>query len=193
MASKLSKKNGRLLLRIGQVNIGGSKTTTEELKQIMNSKKLDVVLLQEPYCMDQKIRGLGLNVKVVEDSDRAPWTRITKVQAGIVITKTDVMVTKLQQFSNNYFTCIQVSTNNDRLYLVSAYFQFSDEIEPYIDFLDKIVAALHGNKIIIGIDVNANSPMWHSNQLDPKGEEMENFILQRDLIVLNRANQPLTF
>ena len=95
MASNLSNKNGRLLLRIGQVNIGRSKTTTEELKQIMTSKRLDVVLLQEPYCMDHKIRGLGLNIKVVEDSDRAPWSRITKVQAGIAITKTDITVTKL--------------------------------------------------------------------------------------------------
>jgi len=82
---------------------------------------------------------------------------------------------------------------NDEVYLVSAYCQFCDNIEPYIKHLNKIITALRGKKLIIGMDANANSPLWNSEYLDHRGEELENLVLQQHLVVINKHSQPPTF
>jgi len=76
---------------------------------------------------------------------------------------------------------------------VSAYCQFCDSIIPYIEFLYRILVTLKGRRVIVSMDANANSPLWNSTHLDPKGEELENIILQHDLVILNKADQPPTF
>lgn len=120
--------NKRLLLRIGQINAGGSRAVTDEIRQIMAERRIDVVLLQEPYCYELNVKGFGLRAKVIEDSDRAPWSRITKIQAAVVVGNIELTVTKLQQLSNTHFICVQISTATNEVYLVSAYFQFCDNI-----------------------------------------------------------------
>lgn len=183
----------RIFLRIGQINASGSKIVVDEIRKAMTEQRLDLLLLQEPYCCEQRISGFGLKIKTVEDSGRVPWTRINKIQAGIIVGNTRLTVTKLQQFSNTHFTCVQISTATDEVYLVSAYCQFCDNIEPYMEHLNKIIVALRGRKIIIGMDANANSPLWNSEYLDFKGEELETLVLQHNLTILNEANQPPTF
>lgn len=183
----------RNFIKIGQANLSGSRVATDEIRQIMYEKSIDVLLLQEPYSLKGKIVGFGIKPKVIESIGRMPSATINKIQAGIVVANPHLTVTKLQRFSNTHFTCVQICSTNLEMILVSAYFQFSESITVYLEYLDAVLLALHGKKIIIGIDANANSSMWHSHYTDNKGQELEEFILQHNLVIVNAAGQPSTF
>lgn len=186
-------KNKRVFLRIGQINAGGSGIVADEIKNIMIEKSIDLLLMQEPYCHGQKICGFGLKIMTIEDPGRMSRTRVDKIQSGIIVNNRELTVTKLQQFCNTHITCIQVSTAVDEVYLISVYCQFCDNIEPYIEHLDKVITVLKDKKVIIGMDSNANSPMWNSKHSDARGIELEDLVFQHNLSILNKANQPSTF
>lgn len=73
-------------------------------------------------------------------------------------------------------TGCHVLTNKDEVYMVSAYFQDSDNINVHLEHFEMVVDSLKGKKI--GVGQNALSPMlWYSKPsqtvteggLGPKG------------------------
>lgn len=62
----------------------------------------------------------------------------------------------------------------------------------YLDHLQTIISDLHGGEMVIWLDANAHSNLWHSKDEDQKGNAMKDFILQINLEILNRRYQPLS-
>jgi len=108
MASKNNRINKQTLLRIGQINASESKTMIDEIRKTMIDQHLDLLIVQEPYCREQEICGFGLQIKTIQDLSQMPWTKINKIQAGIVVSNMKVTVTKIQQFCYTHFTCVQI-------------------------------------------------------------------------------------
>ncbi|GBP63893.1 Retrovirus-related Pol polyprotein from type-1 retrotransposable element R1 [Eumeta japonica] len=88
------------------------------------------------------------------------------------------------------------------LYMVSGYLQYSDRIDPYLKQLGFVLNSLRGKRVIVVIDSNAHSPMWHCERRQYTGrgaeaehrrQQMEGFITGRGLTLHNRENQPATF
>ena len=69
----------------------------------------------------------------------------------------------------------------------------SARIQPYIQQLDKVLQALQGREIILCLDANARSTMWHSQETNAKGEKLESFILQHRLTIVNSPQRISTF
>ncbi|KAG7197099.1 hypothetical protein KM043_012394 [Ampulex compressa] len=53
--------------------------------------------------------------------------------------------------------------------------------------------ALRGKRVLIATDTNAKSPLWWSDHLDHRGEKLEEFLSQHDLMVVNSTGLPVTF
>ena len=59
-----SKQAGKLKsVKIAQFNAQNSKSAIDEVRQIIVEKKIDVIVLQEPYNSKGLIRGLGITQK----------------------------------------------------------------------------------------------------------------------------------
>jgi len=82
-------------------------------------------------------------------------------------------VTQLVIDNCDHVVCAQVISSNDEFFLISAYFQFSHEVDPYLNVIDKILNNIQAKnkKIIICADVNANSSTWFSSGIDERGEK----------------------
>ncbi|KAK9296725.1 hypothetical protein QLX08_009339 [Tetragonisca angustula] len=76
-------------------------------------------------------------------------------------------------------------------YLVSAYFQHCERIEPYLQHIDSLLRPLQGKHIILCMDSNANSVVWNSKHTDLKGEALEELISQHQ--TANRDSKTCTF
>ena len=76
------------------------------------------------------------------------------------------------------------------IYLVSMYWDITKKAPPRK--FTKLVEYCSDNSIpiIITMDANAHSPLWHSKDTNPRGEWMEDFILSNDLDVLNDSPEP---
>ena len=180
-------------IRIGQLNLQGSAAATLELHAIVGEHALDIVLLQEPY------------------------TRSIATSPGIMLLPTDVSSKAAIYIANTTVACslqLHLSTSHcvvahfgldppsSSFYAVSAYFQYSHDIGPHLQHLGLVLEALRGRRVIIGVDSNTHSPMWHSLPRHYIGrgctttsrkEDLESFIVGRGLRVENVAGEPSTF
>ena len=154
----------------------------------VKSRTVDILLLQEPYQYQNKIVRLGSATTIYTGNDfnETPW-------AAIAIFNRSVRSMLLTQFSNSHCVCIEISFNGERMYLISMYCQSSHRIPPNLEHLKTILKALRGRKILISMDANAKSPMWFNSSTDNSGAEMEMFILEEKLYLLNEDGCPPTY
>lgn len=166
----------------------------DELREEISKKGIDVIAIQEPYCYQNAVPGLGLATRIVTDGKTfTSIPTVNRIHTAIAIFNSDLTVLKLEQLSNTHCVCVEITGMRFKGYIISAYFQWSENIEPYIQHLDKVLQYLKGNSIIVCADTNAKSNLWHSNCTDERGEKLENLIAQHNLYIMNRPSRTHTF
>lgn len=177
-------------LRVGQLNAQGSAVATREIPALAAELRLDVVLVQEPYSAQQ------------HDSTISFIWMGPGAKAALYVPRLDVQCSLLSHVSNSHCAVCHVAWGRSSLYLVSAYFQYSHDIQRHLKQMDKVFNALQGRAVLVGADTNAHSPLWHSFTRNYVGRgpdvaarrrAMEDFLLARDLVVQNTPGQPSTF
>lgn len=164
--------------------MGGAAAATRELPSIAGELGLDIVLVQEQYPQAEILAADGALAK-----------------AGAYVRSRRLPVALLHHLSDMHMLVLHIGPPVD-VYAVSAYFQYSDPIDPYLHRLGIVMDRLRGKRVIVCADVNAHSPLWHSLQRHYSGRgqvvterraKMEEFILARQLVVHNREGQLATF
>jgi len=116
--------------------------------------------------------------------------------AAILVDSPDLDVLQLS-VESSHIIAIQVTSEFNKFYLVSAYFQFSHPIEPYLAQLETCIERIKrnnsGNDIIVAADVNALSTSWFARTTDERGDAMDDFIMGNKLAVLNRPSVYITY
>ncbi|GBP63889.1 Retrovirus-related Pol polyprotein from type-1 retrotransposable element R1 [Eumeta japonica] len=89
-----------------------------------------------------------------------------------------------------------------QIVLISAYFQYSHPIDEHLVHLQRVLTVLRGRRIVIGVDCNAHSTLWHCTPEQCKGrgfeatqrqQKMEDFIYSLNLVINNVEGEPATF
>jgi len=100
---------------------------------------------------------------------------------AIIINNPDIDILQLNVEDSSHVIAVQVITDFGEFYLISAYFQFSQSVEPYLEVLDRCVGNIRNNnvndQVIIAADVNASSTSWHSRTTDERGDAVDEFII----------------
>ncbi|KAG7196382.1 hypothetical protein KM043_018806 [Ampulex compressa] len=179
---------------VGQLNARGSITAMGEIRQIIYECGIDIMLIQEPYCSGNLVQGLGIHARIVTSGEQFSNIHVPgRPKAAIVVFNPDTRVISIDHLCNTHFACAEISSSSDSFVIVSGYLQFSDQIDPYLHHLDKIMNALKGHSVILCLDANAKSPLWHCSAWDPRGEALEDFISQHQLFILNSPSDAHTF
>ena len=184
----LNKAHNENSIKIVQLNGGRGSKINAEIREHADREGIDAMLLQEPYTLKKKVISFGQASRIITGNKEGetPWT-------AIIIFNSRLTVMKIDHLSNKHFTCVLIEKGALAFYLVSAYFQFSHEIQPYLNKLEEILRALKGKKVIIGIDANAESPLWHASNLNARGKLLEDFVAQGNLYVCNEGGNLPTF
>lgn len=172
---------------VGQLNLQGSKEATCELVVVARNIGLDIVLVQEQYC-NHHINNL------IQCGQSA--------KAGILVLNPNFSVTLLGHLGSDHCVVVHIVGGGIDLYAVSSYCQYNHDIATHLDRLSHIMDSMPGVPLLIGMDSNAHSPLWHCEyrQYAKRGpdteyrrSQIENFILSRDLAIHNVEGQPPTF
>ena len=200
MATK--PKNSRFpeTVKIAQLNAQNSRLAMDDIRVSMTGMGIDAKALQEPYNSNGIIRGLGLNTKIILDT-KTITSRVKNMNpiSAIAVRNPETKCLKLEHICSTHFTCVDIVRLPTRFHLISAYMQYSDPIRDYLQQLEKALETLQGKEVIICIDANATSSSWHrlttshSGRSEQRGEELDEFIAQHRLIVLNRTCNAPTF
>ena len=109
-------------------------------------------------------------------------------RAAILATK-DVAATALDNLCNRDCAAALVKLHGQQILIASIYLDIRKNVTP--DWLLKITntAASKGWPLILGIDTNAHSSLYGPDN-NPRGDDLEDFILTHSLTVENEGNVP---
>lgn len=176
------------MIRIAQVNADRAKVVMGEVREIIVERKIDVMLLQEPYVVKGKVIGFGSSYRVVQHvRGERPW-------AAVVIANENIGVMKVQNLCNSHCVCVELMLpDKSRLCVCSLYCQYSKGIEQFLEMLRVIKRKLRGEKVLVGLDANARSKWWGVDDRDERGMKLEDVIVVDEWWVLNDIVEGPTF
>lgn len=178
------------MLRIMQLNCGGAYLAMAELGHTMRSNNCKIALLQEPYTVDNELRGLPSSMRVFVDS---------RAKAAIAIDDSNIQC--VEQPIGNYGVCVRAEGSFGELMLISIYCSFSEPLDNYLQYMDRVLLLDSRIPTIYGIDANATSPLWFSKLTQQslgyesyrRGETLEEWLITSPLFVVNEASDAYTF
>jgi ribonuclease HI len=151
-----------------------------------NGFKRRIILVQEPYLSNNKVKFFhNVNVYCSKDNDNR----------ACIATSKEVRGCQLNQFTNRDHTAVLFRFNNKQIIFCSIYCPGEPEAEkksPPAKILIDLVeyARLKNLPLIIGGDVNSRHLSWGSSETQKRGEDLLEFIISKNLIVLNEGNKP---
>lgn len=182
----------RIIIRIGQQNVQGSRACQEELKSVVLEKRIDVMLLQEPYSY----RGI-----IPHTSGGRTYAVGERPRSAIIVYNENIEVMIITELSDRHHTCVKLFLAGKSIGIVSSYFQHSEEIGPHIEHWAKCLKKFGNRNLILAGDVNAKSLLWYSVETDcehnmhsfEKGAQLEELILEKGLRVCNAEGHLPTY
>lgn len=167
-----------------QINLQRSKTATAQLLKFIEEKKIDVVLAQEPYYIINKVCGFPNSHTVLQtDKNSTP-------KAAIIITNKNIRYTELITYSSDITVAANIHTVHKTYLLISLYCSPFNNLQIELDLLSNCLNTLKSENLIISTDSNANSRVWFSERDDSRGNLINEFINEKNLIIIN--NNELT-
>lgn len=193
-ASKQSRITRTPTIRLGQINTRNCRIVMDQLREAATRNKIDILMIQEPFTHPKGNNGMGMTTRIL--TDKKQFSNLSgpgRLKAAIAILNPEFSVVKLEQFCNTHCICAEITASGYQFYVISAYFQYSDNIEPYLSHLDGIIRNLRGKSIIISADANAKSHFWFSGETNDRGLLLEDFIATNNLYVANGPSNAHTF
>lgn len=168
-----------------QINLQKSRSNTLDILKHIEEKNIDIALIQEPYMYFNRIVNLNTNWIAVYSKNNNP--------KSIIIIKRSLQILCLDYLIEENIVVIKVKDGNREVCIVSIYIPPKDNIEEYISKLERLCNINREDEKIIGGDFNAKSSLWYSKSTDDKGELIEEFIVNNNLIVLNKEGEKYTY
>lgn len=144
--------DGREPIRIGQLNAQGSSACMDEIRNIAQDHKLNVMLIQEPYSRLGKIQNMA-GVRI--------YYKCNDCKAAIFVFDQNIEVLYDRKLTNTHHVVI-------KLHKVQT-------VEPHLRTWDKVIQELGNNKVIFAGDVNSKSLYWFSDDTNMTGQAIEAF------------------
>lgn len=170
--------------RIAQWNLGRGKVATEEAVRRCLEEGIDVLLVQEPYSRDGRVRMS--NGRVFYDS------RAEEIGSAILVLNDEIGVVMDARETSGPCVSARLELNGSYLHVISLYCRPSEPIEGHLTRLVDILRKKGNRNVLCGSDLNARSGLWWGGQ-DERGSKVEEVVVAWDLQVLNEFSRLTTF
>lgn len=175
-------------LKFTQINLQHCKAATANLCRDISVEHTNVVIIQEPWVNNSKIMGFGPYRNRVFSVDNGRRTR-----AAIYVAPT-LQTMLMRQFSDEDTVVVRVvrdAAQGGDLLIGSCYMPDMATL-PYTELLTEAVefSRENGVPMLLGCDANSHHIVWGSTNINPRGTLLLQFIVDRNLGILNRGNVP---
>lgn len=165
-----------------QINLGRSKAASNQLEQMCNEVNPNIVCIQEPYLVNQKVVGIPLKYVVVASN---------LAKCAVIVRDNTCTIFPILVTPN--IVAIKCSYQDKVFLIINTY------IPPFSDFdvvlmeIDGLLRLHRNNPIIMTGDFNAKNTLWGGNITDDRGEQLSEFFLLHNIFVVNDKHTEATF
>lgn len=176
-------------LKIAQINLLHCKKATYTHCRSLRVEQTNISLIEEPWVRGNKIHGFG------QLHDRLLYCKTgTRPRAAIYV-EPDVNAMMLNQYTTDDVAAMRVcrsNANGGDFVVVSAYLPYDSDVPPPGPALSKIVEFCEKERIplLIGSDSNSHHVIWGSSNINLRGEQLVQYLMSTDLMVVNSGRQP---
>ena len=125
---------------------------TDEIRQLQGDVGFDILMMQEPHSFRHKIPGFGHGVRIAHtDEHLTGRSDHLGLKAGVAVFSRRVDLARVSQLCTRHCAVCEVQAPGFSFFIVSHYFQFRDDIEKHLSLLGKVLNALRGKKVLIGL------------------------------------------
>ena len=169
-----------------QINLRHSRAAMSNLMHTIIQQDIDLVFAQEPYLIDNKVAGVSRNYRIFTNGDH-------RIRAAIIVTNQHIDAMQINQISNEDAVVLEIIHDNLKAYAGSMYFDIERDINVDLMKLDNFLTYARGKGIIIGMDSNSRSKVWHDVITNARGKLVEEYLASNNLYVINEESENTTF
>jgi len=146
----------------------------------------DIICIQEPYAIGNKIVGLPQYYKVFASGEG-------RKTAAIVINNRQIDTLLINQRSDKDAVVLETKVDNTRIIIASSYFDINRPLDTDMQKIDATLAHAKGAGVIIAMDSNSRSTSWHDVITNRRGKILEEFLMSMKLHIINEESCYTTF
>ena len=174
-------------LSILQLNLQKSPTGLSLIIKECLHLNIDILILQELPFNKDKITGLPSSL-ISRTLHGPPF--MDKLYSAIIILNENIFFSFHDELSNFFFTTVEIHLKNLNILIVSSYFHTNSNLTNDLNFLSQICNSSKNKGIIVGVDTNAHSNLWHCTNNDFRGFILEEFLMESNLHIINLPDSP---
>ena len=165
-----------------QINTQHSKAASVELSR----RKDEIAFITEPHLANKKVTSL-LSDRLQSQVLAAEGPHRPRAALRVCHDLQPWLVT---EFTGPDMCVGSIKIKNQVVYVCSLYLDILKEVH-HPEFL-RLVEWCNRERmpLVIGMDSNAHSPLWGSDERNARGEELEDIFLAKNLTVMNAGSQP---
>jgi hypothetical protein len=183
---KGTNNNQQIPIRCLQINLQDSRAATDNLMHIIHQDHADIIFIQEPYLYQNKTAGIIRTYRTYTSNE-------DKSRAAIILTNDNIDAVLIKQLCDRDNVILELRYKNTRILAASMYLDLNEEIDNKTAKIDEILQYSKDSGILIAMDSNSRSTIWHDNQTNSRGKMLEERLISRDSHIMNEESELTTF
>lgn len=183
-----NRSGGRILpaLTCYQLNAQHKRVATSNLINLIEQFNADLIFLQEPYCLNNELAGVPKQYKIHSMGTG-------RKRAATLINNKTIDSVLITQLSNEDCVLVEINYGSLKFFAANIYLDYGDDIENGLNVITSITQYVKTEKLLITVDSNSRSAMWHDIMTNARGKKLEEFIVASSLFIINEDNYGFTF
>jgi hypothetical protein len=153
---------------------------------IIQQDETDIVFVQEPYLLQNKTTGITRTYRICISYEE-------KSHATIIIANDNMDAVIIKQLCNRDNAILKLRYKSTRILTASMYLDINEGIDNKMTEIDEILQHSKGSGILIAMDSNSRSMVWHDNLTNSRGKKLQEYLISRDLHIMNEESKFTTF
>jgi ribonuclease HI len=154
--------------------------------KIIDEDGSDVLCIQEPYVIHNKIAGIPRKYKIFASGEG-------RHRAAIVVPNNQIDSILIRQLSDEDTAVLEIVYNKAKIIIASMYFDINRQIEDDLNKIEAILQHAKGAGVIIAMDSNSRSTSWHDSLTNSRGRILEEFLISKHLHIMNEESTLTTY
>jgi hypothetical protein len=130
--------------------------------------------MQEPYTILKSIAGIPKNYKIITSGEG-------RNGAALVVTNNQIDILLIKQLSYADTIVLETIIGSLKIILASMYFDIGKQTEMDLMKIEAVIQHVKGAGVLIAMDSNSRSTLWHDSPTNKKFRILEAFIICKEL------------